>query len=75
MNELHKFPSERLCEIIVSFRYLGMLKEEALQAMQILAERRGQGDKFDFEAHIDKLMSELPKINVDINKIMYKLKV
>jgi len=72
---MEKFPSERLCEVIVTFRYLGMLKEEALEAMRILAERRGRGDKFDYEAHIDKLLAELPKINMDLNKIIYRMKL
>ena len=60
----------KLCEIIVANRYLGIMKEEAVLCMQELARRRGLGDDFEFEKHIQEQQVKLPKIKQDMNKIL-----
>lgn len=62
--------NERLCEIIVAFRYLHILEQEAKDAMVELASRRAAGDPFDFEGHISKTLQSLPKIKLDMKSIM-----
>ena len=68
-----KFSNNKLCEVIVANRYLGIMKDEAIAAMQELAKRRGSGDSFEYEKHIDELLAALPKFDLDINKIMKKI--
>lgn len=65
-----KMTDERLCEIIVSFRYLGIMQDESILAMEELANRRENGQVFDFENRINELSKDLPQINIDINKVL-----
>jgi hypothetical protein len=60
----------KLCEIIVANRYLGIMKDEAILCMQELARRRGLGDDFEFEKYIVALQEKLPKLKLDVEKIM-----
>jgi hypothetical protein len=69
------FNSIKLCEIIVCFRYLGTMEDEAIVCMKELAERRNSGDIFPYEDTINNTLSSLPKINLDINKIMKSFKL
>lgn len=69
-QNIKQFLDEKLCEIIVSHRYLGVLREEALACMSELATRREQGSVFNFELRIEELLSSLPKINIDLNSMM-----
>ena len=57
------FDSEKLCEIIVYYRYLNFNKDLAVLSMQELAKRRLEGDSFDFESYIQKSMSQLPALD------------
>lgn len=68
-KNINKMTSNKLCEIIVSFRYIGVMKEEAVLCMMELAARRNSGDSFKYEDHIDMLMKGLPKINTDLNNL------
>jgi hypothetical protein len=61
-NIIH-YDSKKLCQIIVSNRYLNMNKDLAILAMQELSKRRQLGDDFNFEEFIEKSLEELPKIN------------
>lgn len=74
MNELEtnikQFTNEKLCEIVVSNRYLGVLREEAILCMGELATRRAQGDMFAYESKIDELLETLPKINIDLKTML-----
>lgn len=69
MNDLKSFPSEKLCEIIVAFRYLHILKEEAVQSMNELSLRRLNGEVFNYEEFIDNALKELPKLSLGLKKI------
>ena len=67
--------SGKLCEIIVSNRYLGIMKEEAIICMKELSRRRGSlEEEFLYEEHIKHLMADLPPINIDIKSIFGKFK-
>lgn len=61
--------SERLCEIIVSNRYLGIMKEEAIVCMWELSRRRVLGDDFGFEKFISNLYDTLPKFKINTDNI------
>jgi hypothetical protein len=74
-ENLPLMPNEQLCEVIVAFRYLGTLKEEAILAMTELAERRTNGDIFEYEKRIEEILQSLPKINIDLNKILKTPKI
>jgi hypothetical protein len=67
---ISQMSNNKLCEIIVANRYLGIMREAAILSMEELARRRTVGDDFRYEDHIEKLMSTLPKFDLDLNKIM-----
>lgn len=67
---IKQFSNEKLCEIIVSNRYLGIFHDEAIVCMEELALRRANGDSFSYEKKIDELLSILPKINLDLNQLI-----
>lgn len=70
-----KLSNEKLCEVIMTFRYLGIMQNEAIIAMEQLASRRGTGDIFDYETRITELMADLPKITLDLNKILKSYRI
>lgn len=57
--------SKALCAIIVSYKSLGLLKDEAKNAMIELMIRKENGDDFDFEDYINKELENIPKNNLD----------
>ena len=72
-NNLSKYSSECLCNIIICDRYIGIGKDIAIIAMEELGQRRVNGEQFEFETYIDKTFNDLPKIdlgNVDIKSIL-----
>jgi len=69
-ENIKQFSNEKLCEIIVSNRYLGVLREEALACMHELAWRREQGEIFAYEQKIEELLLSLPKINLNLKEVM-----
>jgi hypothetical protein len=64
------FTNERLCEVIVVYRYLGIMQDESIACMEELAKRRLNGDVFEFEANIDEKLNTLPKFKLDMKKII-----
>jgi hypothetical protein len=70
---LKQYSNDRLCEVIVSYRYLGIMRDEAILAMEELAVRRSNGDEFLYEQRIEELMKDLPQINVDLNQIFKQI--
>lgn len=67
------YDSKKLCEIIVCNRYLGINKNLALQCMTELANRRINGDSFEFELFIEESFKELPVLNFkipDLNSVL-----
>jgi hypothetical protein len=62
--------SEKLCEVVVASRYLGIMHEEAIFAMQELSRRRDLGDEFNFENKIEEIYTSLPKFKLDMKEIM-----
>jgi len=62
-NDIKKYSSEALCNIIVTSRYFNL--DMAIQAACLgeLGFRQKNGDTFDFEGYINKELSELPVID------------
>jgi hypothetical protein len=54
--------SSKLCEMIVSDRYLGFGEKISVMCMEELARRRNSGDAFDFEGHIEEISKGLPDL-------------
>jgi hypothetical protein len=62
--------NEKLCEIVVVNRYLGLMEKEAVICMEELATRRANGDTFEYEKQIDEVFNTLPKFKLDMKKIL-----
>ena len=65
-KSISSYSSRKLCEIIVSYRYLGLNKALAISAMNELGSRRDSGDPTNFENEIELMLSELPQIDFKI---------
>ena len=74
-KNISQFSNEKLCEIIVSFRYLGLMREEAVICMTELSNRRVAGSIFNYEKGIQDIIDSLPKIDIDLNDMFKKFKV
>jgi len=66
--ELQDTFSTNLCDVIITFRYLGVFKARAIACMKELAQRRANGDTFEFEEYIQTQMKTMPNINAAIPK-------
>ena len=55
--------SETLAAIVVAYRILGISKSEAAEAMSVLAQRKADGDEFDYEKFIADHVAKAPKID------------
>ena len=69
MENLPKFSMERLSDLVIANRYLGLYSKLSTAAMRELANRRAAGDMFDYESYIDSNMKDLPKISLDISSL------
>jgi len=69
-TKLQDAANEKLCEIIVASKYLGIMKEQAILCMEELARRRANGDVFDFEKRIEEMHESLPKYKINIKEIL-----
>lgn len=56
----------KLCEMVISCRYLNLDEEIIILCMTELGSRRSAGDDFKFENFIDEKLKELPEINLSI---------
>jgi hypothetical protein len=66
----------KVCDMVVSERYLGLNKEIGLMCMHELARRRSAGDPFNFEAYIEQAHKSLPVLpigNLDLRSILGSL--
>lgn len=68
-SELTSATSQELCDIVITFRYLGVFKARAIACMKELGMRRAAGDSFNFEEYIKTESKTLP----DINMVMPKM--
>jgi hypothetical protein len=72
-SKIPTYKSQKLCEMIVCHRYFGFGEELATSCMEELAQRRINGDAFQFEDYIDLSMKDLPSLdfsNFDIRSIL-----
>jgi hypothetical protein len=82
MSDLEEFKinigsmsNEKLCDIVIAFRYLGTLKEEAVLCMSELVNRRNNGDQFPYETYIEDNLKTLPKIKIDVGALIKRMKI
>ena len=71
------FASDKLCDMIICDRYFGYNKDVAIFCMEELANRRANGDSFDFETYIKESIAKLPKLDFsmpDFNNILKSIK-
>lgn len=68
-SNLINYSSERLCDVIITYRYFGLNKDLSISAMEELAKRRSSGDEFLYENYIDKNLKELPSLNFNIKNV------
>jgi hypothetical protein len=61
--------SYKLCEIIASNRYLGIMRSEAIICMEELARRRLLSDDFKYEEYISEVFNKFPKFKLDTSKL------
>ena len=61
--KIPSFKSEKLCQMIVSSRYIGFGKELEKECMLELAKRRSNGEIFEFEKNIQDNLNSLPKLS------------
>jgi hypothetical protein len=65
-----EFSAKKLCEIIITARYLGSMNLEAISCMQELARRRAAGDVFDYETFIETEGKKLPDFKINMKQKM-----
>ena len=64
-----KQPATKLADIVISFRYLGLYKDLSVLAMEELANRRLNGDTFQYEKYIEDNLKSLPKLNFNLSSL------
>lgn len=69
IQNINTFTSQKLTDIIVMYRYLGLYSNLSTAAMQELSHRREQGQEFDYEGEITAQLNQLPKFNIELPKI------
>lgn len=62
-NDIKKYSSEALCNIIVSVRYFNLDIKIQAACLGELGLRQKNGEIFDFDGYINKELSDLPTIN------------
>jgi hypothetical protein len=60
--EVNLFSDQKLAEVIVAYRHLGILKELSILCMIELSKRRDEGSSFSYEDFIDEKLKGL-KLN------------
>lgn len=72
--DLKPLSTTKICEIVISSRYLGLDEKLIVRSMQELSRRRMQdGDEFLFENYIEEKLQELPVLDFkvpDLKEIM-----
>jgi hypothetical protein len=75
MIDSDKISSEALAAMIVTYRSLGLFKDQAREAMIELSKRKDFGDSFDYESFISQKLDDVPKseIHPDISRFITSL--
>lgn len=66
IDKIAEYSPQKLCDIVVCERYLGINKKLAICCMEELGRRRVGGDNFDFETYIDNALKDMPILNFTI---------
>lgn len=76
-DNITKYSSTKLAEMVIAYRYLGLYQEISIAAMEELSARRNAGDTFEYEAYIKEKMDGLPKLDFkmpDLLSLFKKMK-
>jgi hypothetical protein len=65
LSNISSSPSDALCQMVISHRYLNISDKVCQAAMEELAKRRINGDQLDYETAIKEGLSKLPKLPKD----------
>ena len=65
-TNIPQYSNEKLCEMIACDRYFGFEQKISALCMEELAQRRINGDVFDFESYIDQVQKEFPVLNTEM---------
>lgn len=68
-GNISNYSSIKLCDIIITYRYIGMFKDLYKLCMEELGNRRAAGDDFDFEKYIESNLIDMPKIEFNISNL------
>lgn len=68
IGKIGEFSSEKLADIIIMHRYLGIYASIASAAMIELATRRENGETFEYELYINEKLVEMPKITINLSQ-------
>jgi hypothetical protein len=63
IEDVTQFSTQKLCDIIVCYRYLGLNKDLSIKCMAELGVRRAKGENFDFEFYIDNALKDMPVLD------------
>jgi hypothetical protein len=69
LKNINTYSIEKLCDIIIANRYLGMFNKLHIPCMEELSRRRASGDMFPFEDYIENNIKDLPKLDFKITDI------
>ena len=69
-KDINIFSTKKICNIIISNRYLSFDKELNIFCMEELGRRRAAGDNFLFEDYIEEELNKFPQLNINFNKLL-----
>lgn len=68
-EKLKDFPIEKVADIVVTSRYIGLYRNLEVEAMQELGNRRAAGNSFNYEEYIETNIKALPVINLTLPNV------
>lgn len=69
LKNIHTYNIEKLCDVVIAHRYLGMFNKLYIPCMEELGRRRAAGDTFPFEDYIDNNIKDLPKLDFKVTDL------
>jgi len=69
LAKLPELPEQKIADLIIANRYLGMFPNIATAAMSELSKRRENGSEFAYEQYITEQINKLPKLNFDVKNV------
>lgn len=75
-ENIARYTSIKLADIIITYRYFGLYEKLSIYAMEELAKRRELGDHFKYEEYIETNLTSLPSLEfkmTDLNTLLSSL--